>query len=985
MSLDALRRPLDEPRGHAGHLLVGRVLNVDPANDTVDVALVVGGLVRGARLLRQRAGRREGQMGMPLITPARGLQDLDTDPGSLRDCWCVVGFAAGQLDQPVVLGFLYPTATELALVGPEGVEVDRHQSDHYLLRCFQGSVADGTARAVYECVHPDGSYLRFGPAVAGDDPDARVDLARYQRQGPDGQDLPWSPRQDPPARLVLAHASGARLGIDETGLLYLRDRRDAALAPLQRPEQYGDSQARPARGAVDFGQLRVFRLAVHNSLVTPAAPVQGELWFDAATAHKLGVYDGARWQFFAATYQGGASDTGKPLSIRPLAAQDRGTSYDAAAVDHQHAAAMAQDSDVQTIRPANQTAASAANADRFAYADHRHAAAMAQNSDVQTIRPANQTAASAANVDRFAYADHRHAVAMATSGDPQAVVVGGSGGVGSADRLAYADHSHGLAVGQSGDSQAIVVRADAQSGDLGQAARVARADHTHHIAPGAFDSRYLQLTGGTVTGGTSFTQGITVQGGLVAQGGLLQYSQGGYYAGNPAAARAVLAGNWGVFASDVWPFVPALSIAHDGSGPGAAAGLRLGTGGVDMPSWEVRFFTVQNQWWHAFGSSAQDVHWGYDGQRLRLARDSVGGVVQTLQWDSTQLGVREDYVGGQGLYVRGITSSTLYDRTGRYYQLQRADQSVYLQHDTVANATSLNGTLAVAADINCTNGTVSCKTLSASNAISGGALSIANNASVGGALSCGSLSSSGAVSGTTLSASGGISGNTLTLFQGASVAGTLACGALQCNGQVSGNTLSIGSGGSVTGTLTVGALFSGGINGTTLALSQGASVAGTLACGALQCNGQVSGNTLSISSSGVVAGVLSTNGFTCSASMALNNGAGCFFYTADGSPTSVLELYSHYGTYGATVRLLVPGQPSREAVVLRINNGVGEVRADNVYSVGPPVITGPNANVIANLQAGAIIGDPSATTLGQYRGYLFVTVGASAYKIPVYL
>ncbi len=379
-------------------LVLGRVVATDPARDRVDIWLQGHGLIRGVRVARDFAGRRHGAVGLPVVSPANEPAAIQWNALAREDdAWAVVAFVRGQVEMPVVLGFLPPLSTELALgpsssQAPAGLWLVRYPSNVYGVQTLDGTT---------EWCWPDGLVVRVGHPRAGADPDARLTFGAaptsdYQSQD---ADAPWTIPLDPTRRrLVLTHPAGMRLGIDEAGIVHLRAVQVNADGTVQAPAD--PSPAGAAAGDLDLHRRRAYRLAFGNEAQPDATPVAGQHWHDPARQRDRYYVPGppAGWYTPAATPSGGGTAGLTAAVIVPPAGQTSvaavdGASWDAAAADHAHPVAVGAATDIQTVQSARQAGQSA----RLARADHVHtlaagvATGAALGPDVLVTTAINQT------------------------------------------------------------------------------------------------------------------------------------------------------------------------------------------------------------------------------------------------------------------------------------------------------------------------------------------------------------------------------------------------------------------------------------------------------------------------------------------------------------------------------------------------------------------------------------------------------------------
>lgn len=139
-------------------LQIGRVVAVHQETDTIDVELLQGGRVANIPILRDFAGRTNGEAAMPVVTAGYGTASAT----GYGDTYAVIGYLQGRSLLPVVLGFIGPKDSPL-LKRPDGSSIRRDVGGQVALAYTDGAV---------EFRLPGGS-LRFGPgtSIGAIDPD----------------------------------------------------------------------------------------------------------------------------------------------------------------------------------------------------------------------------------------------------------------------------------------------------------------------------------------------------------------------------------------------------------------------------------------------------------------------------------------------------------------------------------------------------------------------------------------------------------------------------------------------------------------------------------------------------------------------------------------------------------------------------------------------------------------------------------------------
>jgi len=139
------RERQDSPLRDYMRLYMGRVTNTYPEHGLVDVALLRGGInLRYVPVLGDSGGTSAGMNGLPQVwnsDVAKQKTDQPPDPGIDKpqvydepkktykyDVFCIVGYADGYHNQPVVLGFMNPNAHQSSFHEPN-MQVERKSTD----------------------------------------------------------------------------------------------------------------------------------------------------------------------------------------------------------------------------------------------------------------------------------------------------------------------------------------------------------------------------------------------------------------------------------------------------------------------------------------------------------------------------------------------------------------------------------------------------------------------------------------------------------------------------------------------------------------------------------------------------------------------------------------------------------------------------------------------------------------------------------------
>jgi 3D (Asp-Asp-Asp) domain-containing protein len=204
----------------------GKVIAVDPATYTVDVATAYGTILRKVEVLCS-AGTRAGGFYLQQIsnfldeTGPEGSMDIATND-QRRTIYARVEFVQDNPDAPYVTGFQMPISSQMHFA-EAGLALWRHESDAYLAvsngdEATYDSASD-TRLSDLELVASDGTVLRIGSGVTPHDRTATDVGHQWAVRGQRNANAPiGTPGPDHPyLDILVKHPSGTALHIDPAG------------------------------------------------------------------------------------------------------------------------------------------------------------------------------------------------------------------------------------------------------------------------------------------------------------------------------------------------------------------------------------------------------------------------------------------------------------------------------------------------------------------------------------------------------------------------------------------------------------------------------------------------------------------------------------------------------------------------------------------------------------------------------------------------
>lgn len=197
-------------------IVIGKVLNLYPEANMVDVILLDGTIIQQVQIMSQsssRTGRVElpvPEYETPLTEDAEkiGFPCLSTE----NDVFVVVGFVENSLNRPIVLGFLFPEENEVLCSRKQDGNSDgsmfmwKHKSNVYTRVDEAGDI---------EISHPSGVLIKIGKNAE------RTEIYNYDRKvRPFKYKQGQSDELAPAPWMTIQHPSGNYYTIDPDGNVF---------------------------------------------------------------------------------------------------------------------------------------------------------------------------------------------------------------------------------------------------------------------------------------------------------------------------------------------------------------------------------------------------------------------------------------------------------------------------------------------------------------------------------------------------------------------------------------------------------------------------------------------------------------------------------------------------------------------------------------------------------------------------------------------
>ncbi len=201
----------DNPKAYQPLIRRGRVININEAVPTVDIAMMDGsGIYVNVPISSEAVSTLGGKAYLPSPIKSNPSDNLPTGYGK-RDLFAIVAFLDGNGTMPVVLGFIRPNFHQLSFRGAgfENQMMDRHDSDRY--HRVWGDAENGVP-CQEELYWPDGSYLKISAES--------TTLTDLSGQNEDAAKTPFEVKNDDPVKtFYFKHASGTVIEVQANGTI----------------------------------------------------------------------------------------------------------------------------------------------------------------------------------------------------------------------------------------------------------------------------------------------------------------------------------------------------------------------------------------------------------------------------------------------------------------------------------------------------------------------------------------------------------------------------------------------------------------------------------------------------------------------------------------------------------------------------------------------------------------------------------------------
>lgn len=192
--------------GNIGGSMVARVLKVDWQKRTLDCIgmhhQMGAGPWVGVPIASSVMTQTEGVHWIPDIEiPDIGEMSEISQTAGRDDAVAIIIFIGNNIRVPICVGFISVGPHEFSFDEP-GTKIERHTSDIY-----NRTTKNGT----YEFSFPDGTYVKVAPTVESE---LLEDLSGKNYHA---DKRPWEITPDDPRFIVVKHASGTRIFIDQEG------------------------------------------------------------------------------------------------------------------------------------------------------------------------------------------------------------------------------------------------------------------------------------------------------------------------------------------------------------------------------------------------------------------------------------------------------------------------------------------------------------------------------------------------------------------------------------------------------------------------------------------------------------------------------------------------------------------------------------------------------------------------------------------------
>jgi hypothetical protein len=212
--------------GNIAGLTLGRVYNVYPHANMVDVMLFDGTVLNRVQVMANSSSRT-GLLSLPLPSYEKSMLDRDMPLDSAKqnesDVVAIVGFLKDNMMYPIVLGFLFPEENEILCGKTDQIGnkdgsmlLWKHESNVYV-RVAKGGTEDKPVDI--EISHPSGLLIKIGDYdVALGDDGQKTPIVNWDKDiRPFKCKNPLNDELGPVPHVYVYHPSGTYLVVDDAG------------------------------------------------------------------------------------------------------------------------------------------------------------------------------------------------------------------------------------------------------------------------------------------------------------------------------------------------------------------------------------------------------------------------------------------------------------------------------------------------------------------------------------------------------------------------------------------------------------------------------------------------------------------------------------------------------------------------------------------------------------------------------------------------
>lgn len=218
-------------------LTLGKVFNVSPEGNMVDVLLFNGTVLNDVQVMGSFASSRSGTVNLPdpkyFTEVLNKDKPLETARLGESDVIAVVAFLRDNLMLPIVLGFIFPETCEILCDRTQAGNEDgtqflyKHPSNIYV-RIAKGKDQEEGKTPELEISHPSGLFIRIGKDLVDEDSNPILrEITNYDNNIRPFKKLnPDNGTADPAPTVRLYHPSGTTIFIDTDGSVSITVQKD---------------------------------------------------------------------------------------------------------------------------------------------------------------------------------------------------------------------------------------------------------------------------------------------------------------------------------------------------------------------------------------------------------------------------------------------------------------------------------------------------------------------------------------------------------------------------------------------------------------------------------------------------------------------------------------------------------------------------------------------------------------------------------------